>query len=289
MYGNVGAEAPCSSYTTFTGELVLDEEGETVEHKNIIGKVYIGNEHVTLRNDCVTTDGKGELTGETMIRVSAEGGGANITHVTAKGKNSSTESVQIGLASDGLAVVGGAPQAKASYVLAENCGECVHGSWELTNSYLKSGAEIEGEHYETVYCNNTTFIGRHNVMINPHNQTATVFCDTNGGAGGVAQNHIILEGNLLAGGGYTMYPQSASTEVGTSTMRIVNNNIARCLSEKLFEPIQGGHFCINGPDEYGYFPEGGFYGWLAYAYCPPIAGQVWERNVWDNNREPVEC
>lgn len=277
-YHDVGALSICSGLTP-SASVIMDTRGGRVEGLNISGGIYIGAENVTVTNDCLNYDGGGELNGEAMIRITAEGGGAKISHVSAQGKNATTESVQLGITNDA-----NAPGVTVSNVYVINCGECIHGGLELTNSYVDSTAQIVGEHIEDWYFEGTTIVARHNTMINPEGQTADIFGDTGGVAG---DNHLTVENNLLAGGGYTIYANANSTEAGTSTMTIRHNHFARCLGER--ESTGGGHSCKGGIDSHGFFPDSGFYGWLAAQYCPPVPGQVWEGNVLDNNLTEISC
>ena len=44
-----------------------------------------------------------------------------------------------------------------------------------------------------------------------------------------------------------------------------------------------------GGDAHGYWPQGGYYGLVVGAYCPPGHGQTWTGNVWDDNGRRVGC
>lgn len=283
-YSTVGYVGNCSSLTP-EGEIEPSVEGERIEHKNITGTVLIAAANVVMDNDCITTNGHGSIEdGIAAVRVEFTGTNFKIENSTIKGKNQTTESVPVALANDSAAV-----NISANKVVTENCTECVHGSVSLFNSYIVANGIIEGEHYEDVYCNDTTFVAEHDVLFNPHEQTANILCDTNGGGGGVAQNHVTITKSLLAGGGYLMYPQSGSSSVGESTMNIKRDHFARCVGRPLTETGGGNHHCTPDGDEHGYFPFGGSYGPSAYKYCPPVAGQIWELNYWDNNLEPALC
>jgi hypothetical protein len=80
-----------------------------------------------------------------------------------------------------------------------NCGECVHGAWTLNSSYVNANAVISGEHQEDWYFSDQTISANNDVLLNPFNQTATLFGDTQYGGGGPADNHIKLTNSLLAG------------------------------------------------------------------------------------------
>jgi hypothetical protein len=167
----------------------------------------------------------------------------------------------------------------------------VHGEWTLTNSYVTVSANISGAHYEDIYCNDETFVAEHDVLLNEHGQTANLFCDTGLGQGGPGDNHITVTNSLLAGAGYSLYPQGNSTSVGSSTMTITGNHFARCLGKNIFDGF--GTTCEGlregESDSHGYYAHGGYYGVEASIYCPPTAGQVWSNNVWDDSGESIGC
>jgi hypothetical protein len=283
-YANVGPSTACSSLAA-SGELTVTAAGTTVENKNITGGVTVDAKNVTLTNDCITANG-GASGGSSVVNVGNGDTGTQITHSDISGANSTTQSVEEALSNN---YSNSSTSADHDYIY--NCGECLHGEWKLTNSYVTASANISGAHYEDIYCSDETFVVEHDVLINPHEQTANLFCDTNLGGGGPGDNHITVTNSLLAGSGYSLYPQGNSTSVGSSTMDIANNRFARCLGKPIFDGF--GNRCEGlaegEADSYGYYPNGGFYGHIASVYCPPAAGQVWSGNVWDNNNEAVDC
>jgi hypothetical protein len=283
-YSNVGPSAACSSLAS-SGELTVTTEGAKIEDKNITGGVTIEAKNVTLTNDCITLDGGGSGS-SSIVNIGQGDTGTQITHSDISGANSTTESVEEALSNN---YSNGSTVADHDYIY--NCGECVHGEWKLTNSYVTASANISGAHYEDIYCNDETFIAEHDVLINPHGQTANLFCDTSLGGGGPAENHITVTDSLLAGAGYSLYPQGNSISVGSSTMTITNNRFARCLGKPIFDgsgtTCQG--LTEGDTDSHGYYPNGGYYGIDAYTYCPPTPGQQWSNNIWDDNNETVAC
>jgi hypothetical protein len=280
--GNVGPSAACSSLTP-SGALTVSTAGATEQNMNITGKVTIAANNVTLTNDCITVNGKAEL-GTNAVAISDGKSGTLISHSDIAGATTTTQSVEEALNNNG-----GSSDTTADHDYIFNCGECVHGTWKLTNSYVTSNATISTDHYEDIYCNDTTFVAEHDVLINPHEQTANLFCDTNDGGGGPADDHITLTESLLAGAGYSVYPQGNSSSVGSSTMNISNNRVARCLTSQVFNKASGGTYCSGGADLNGDYPFGGQYGVDAYIYCPPTSGQVWSNNVWDDSNETIGC
>jgi hypothetical protein len=282
--GNVGPSGACSSLTPSAG---INEHtaGATIQNLNITGEVTISASNVTLANDCISASGGGRL-GSRIVSIGDGVTGTKIMHSTVFGANSTSESVEEALSNNNE---GTGTVADHDYIY--NCGECVHGTWTLTNSYVTSNATIPSDHYEDIYCNDTTFVAEHDVLINPHEQTANLFCDTNGGGGGPADDHITVTESLLAGSGYGLYPQGNSSSVGSSTMDVTGNRFARCLTAHVFESGTGGTSCKGGADADGYWPFGGYYGVLDAdaAYCPPASGQQWSNNVWDDDGEAIGC
>ena len=223
-YSNVGPSVACSSLTA-SGGLTVSTTGATIENKNITGGVAIDAKNVTLTNDCITFNGGGSG-GSAVVNISNGDTGTRITHSDISGANSTTQSVEEALSNN---YSNSSTSADHDYIY--NCGECVHGEWKLTNSYVTVSANISGAHYEDIYCNDETFVAEHDVLINPHGQTANLFCDTELGGGGPGENHITVTNSLLAGAGYSLYPEGNSTSVGSSTMTITGNRFARCLRE----------------------------------------------------------
>ena len=278
---NVGSPAACSSLTP-SGPITASSQGQVVKGLNITGGVTVTASNVTLANDCITTNGGGKP-GSRVVTIANGAAATRIEHSTISGSNSTSQSVGEGINNNYSQ-----PSSVADHDYIYNCGECVHGPWKLTNSYVKSNATISGEHYEDIYCSDATFVAEHDVLINPHEQTANLFCDTRGGSGGAADNHITLTNSLLAGGGFSLYPDGNSSSVGSSTMTVTGDRFARCLSTPVYNQGSGGTACANGLDSNGYFPKGGYFGIAAYIFCSG-AGQAWTDNVWDDNGGTIGC
>jgi hypothetical protein len=286
-YGNVGPSVACSSLTP-SGNVDAGTAGETIQNMDITGEVAVSAKNVTITNDCISSDGGGTL-GSRAVTIDDGVTGTQITHSNIGGANSTAGSIEEALSNNYANA-----NTVADHDYIHNCGECVHGAWTLTNSYVivngtvpNCGSECP-DHYEDIYCNDSTFVAEHDVLLNPEGQTAALFCDTGGGSGGPADNHITLTDSLVAGGGYTLYPQGNSSSVGSSTMDISGNRFARCLTAPVHND---GTECEGGADSHGYWPLGGYYGLVdtEAIYCPPDSGQTWAGNVWDDNNETAGC
>jgi hypothetical protein len=284
----VGPSSACSSLTS-SGDITANTAGAMIQNMDIKGEVTVNAKNVTLTNDCISSDGGGTL-GSRAVTIAKGVTGTQITHSDVSGANSTSQSVEEAISNN---YANADTTADHDYIY--NCGECVHGAWTLTNSYVivngtvpNCGSECP-DHYEDIYCDSSTFVAEHDVLLNPEGQTAALFCDTGGGSGGPAENHITLTNSLVAGGGYSLYPQGNSSSVGSSTMDISNNRFARCTTAQVFEAEWGSTSCKGGADSHGYWPLGGNYGVASYIYCPPSTGQIWSDNVWDDNNETVGC
>jgi hypothetical protein len=137
------------------------------------------------------------------------------------------------------------------------------------------------------------YVAEDDTMLNPYEQTATIFCDTDLGQGGACAIHETVENSLLAGGGFTLYPCANATSPG-GTVVVKGNRFARCLGTPDFESSPyGGTKCtaksrwpINeGADSHGYWPEGGYFGHVES--LTDAASLEWEGNFWDNNLATV--
>ena len=156
---------------------------------------------------------------------------------------------------------------------------CWCGNANLQDNYSKIHLAIANDHLENLYLDGHTLTANHNTFLNDHPQTANIFANVNNGSGGACSNHLTVTNNLLAGGGWSIYPCGNGTSQGTSTTTITGNRFARCGSGIEVQGGGGTWFCPGGPDQFGYFPRGGSFGVVA-AYFPNM---VWSGNYWDDN------
>lgn len=302
-YHNVGATSACSSLAA-SGSITA-KAGQTIANVNVTGTIVIGAPNVTVNNVCVT-NGNGTL-GTYGIRINKGGSGAVITHTTVAGANGTDHSVDQAISNPDESTV------TASYDYFYNCGECVWGGpYTLNYSYVitngvpyqngYSGGVGQGgaQHLEDLYCSDATENLDHDVLLDPADQNSAIFCDTQYGGGGPCSNHITITNSLMAGGAFVIYTCGNASGVGSSTMNISNNRIARCTTPPFKYNAQvGGTTCQgstgtsvgSGADGHGYWPGGGYFGPVAATsvYCPPTAGQTWSGNVWDDNGAALGC
>ncbi len=94
---------------------------------------------------------------------------------------------------------------------------------------------------------------QHNTVFNPNGQTDAVSLFEDFGV----EANVVINDNLLAGGGYTVYGGQNAGGPQAYNIKITNNR---------FSTI--------------YFPQGGYYGYIT-AFNPSAPGNVWSGNVWD--------
>ncbi len=293
-YHNVGATSSCSALPS-SGSITASTTGEKITNLDVSGTITVSAPDVTISNVCVTTDGGGQV-GTTGIRLEGSASRTILWHVTVSGANDSTESIEQAVANDN----GGTAYGVALDL--SNCGECVWGGpWTVVNSYvITNGMQGTSDHLEDVYCSDSTVGLYHDTLLNPADQNSVILCDTHYGQGGPCDNHITIHDSLMAGGGFVIYTCANASGVGSSTMSIVGNRFARCLTTPLtYNAGTGGTACGgstgtgigSGADSHGYWPNGGYFSPVdsSAVYCPPTAGQAWSSNVWDDNGATVAC
>lgn len=254
---------------------------------NITIYVSSGSDNFTLDNICMNPNGA-QSEGSLGVVIPSGINDTTIEHSTISGRDDAAQSLGIAVKNDGTNTVvrnnyiynvgGGAPQGSGDATVEDN--------YELVNAtvYGGSGPPTE-EHYEAIYCADNTLNVNHNTLLNPHSQTAVIFCDTGGGSGGACDNHLTVTDNLMAGGGYMVYPCGNASSVGTSTMDIENNRFARCDYGNVEAGPGSTNVCPGGADANGYYPFGGSYSAAAYYFAG--AGQTWSGNYWDDSLKGV--
>ena len=225
----------------------------SVEGLEVNGTLTVTANNVHIKNSIITQKGTtplvlGSTTGTVIERSTIRGEGVG-----------GTASVEAAITGSGGATL------KGAYLY--NCNECVQvypTTLTVEDSYLISNGENGGSHTEDIYSNNGTVVVKHSTLLNPLEQTATVFDDTEFGVHKHAcVNHVTVEKSLLGGGGEGLYPCGNSEKIGTSAMTIKEDDFARCLGTPLTKQGSGGETCgvtdKSGSDTHGYWPYGGYF------------------------------
>jgi hypothetical protein len=182
------------------------------------------------------------------IRVS-DGGSATIDHVDISGLDKSTSSVEYAVLSQTQNRV------TISRSNLHNCADCIQGeNIVATGNYIHDLAYPPGAHIDGIQCNAQCGISvTGNTILNQYDQTSAValFSDF-----GTPRNSTI-SGNLLAGGGYTIYGGGDNA----TGITITNNRFSRT-----------------------FYPTSGYFGVVAHF---TTAGNTWTNNIWDDTGRPV--
>lgn len=256
-----------------SGSLTVTTDGATISGLRIKGTVTVAADHVTIEDSKIVQPSGGSGSFAVILNQGADDFTIADSEVSGGGNR------RRGLESAVWNHYGN-PGATAVRSYFHGCADCWEGPGVFLDDYMVVDASYPGSHDEDIYVCGGPVQVRHSTLINRHDQTATVFGDT-AGCGG---NRFTVSESLLAGGGFVLYPQ-ANSEVRRGRTTIVGNRFARCSTAPRYDPGSGGTSCARGPDPHGIFPYGGYYSVSAYYFRGP--GQVWRRNVWDDDLSPV--
>jgi hypothetical protein len=285
--------ANCAALKASGGKTIT--KSETVEGLDISGEVVIDASNVKLNDDCIEVNGNEEQGSAAVI---LDNGASNfaISNSTIRGKNTTSQSIEEALRNN-YSNAG----ATATKDRLENCAECLHQTWSISESYVNANGEQKADesglaHAEDWWFDNGTVSANDDTLLNPSKQTAVIFAESGGGS---CQNHETVTNSLLAGGGFMFYFCAHSSGAGSSSIDIKNNRFARmvCTKKEIsnFEGRGGfgcgpeGSYFSYGEGSGGYFPRGGFFGLVYEGEGIYNKGAGWEGNYWDNNLASVEA
>lgn len=231
--------------TLVQGSVTLSTAGMVYENRDVRGCISVRAKNVTIRNVKVT------CSATYAIGINS-GTGGDIWWDPAA--NLLVEDVEINhagqLEGKGIAFTG----YTARRVWYHGGSDCMHFGVNvlIEDSFcdIIAGGPADGPHYDALQSDGGSNITiRHNTLRVPYSQTSAILMSTN--TSRIADVWIL--DNLMAGGGYTAY---CGTAVG---------------------PVQGTFVFMGNRVARTYFPNGGFWGPLAY--CD---GRTGPGNVWDD-------
>jgi uncharacterized protein DUF4082 len=132
----------------------------------------------------------------------------------------------------------------------------------VQDNYIHDLALTGGDHINGTTSNasdGSTLTLRHNTVLNKYQQTDAISLFEDFGV----QANRVIDDNLMAGGGYTLYGGANPGGAATSNIKITNNRFSKL-----------------------YFPHGGYFGPVT-AFDQHGSGNVWSGNVWDDSGAPV--
>jgi len=221
---NTGAKG---TLTPRSGDITVNVNGTILENIDLKGAIRVYADNVTIRNVKITTGG--------YWPILFDGKGGVVEDSTIVGTLNSQ------------ACVGGSGMT----IRRMNCSGAGDGvklgsSSTMTDSYIHDLGTGPESHNDGCELGSKDVTVRHNTILNAQGQTAAVFI----GASAPSTN-ILVEDNVLAGGGYTVY----GPDPGSSNVRVVNNKFSA-----------------------RYFAKGGSYG--PVAYWKTGSGNEWSGNTW---------
>lgn len=131
----------------------------------------------------------------------------------------------------------------------------------LQDNYIHDIAYKAGDHLNGTTSNgggSSPLTIRHNTVFNHHDQTDAISLFQDFGL----QRNRVIDDNLMAGGGYSLYGGATPGKSVTSNIKITNNRFARL-----------------------YHAKGGYYG--PVTAVDKGSGNVWSGNVWDDTGQLV--
>lgn len=229
-----------------SGCITARTPGQVIENVVIDGcTISVEAPNVTIRNVKLTH------TSIDMWAIIIRSGSATISNVEIAGRDKGTRSVQYAILSQTDSTV------TVDRANLHHCADCIQGErMVVTNSYIHDLANPPEAHVDGFQCNAQCEVTlRHNTILNEWSQTSAIalFADF-----GTPRNSVI-DNNLLAGGGYSLY---AGTDRGTG-IKVTNNRFART-----------------------YYGKGGYWG-PACDYANNGTGNTWTGNIWDDTGATV--
>ena len=231
------------------GDYHVTKDGAVVQDLLIHGALFIEADNVTVRYveaRCASSywivrdQGRNTTITDSTFSVDRSKPGAYCQYGITSGDNVTLRRNEVAYTPNGLTFAGGTATVEDNWV------------------HDQAAYPGQGDHVDAVLLSgggSGPYVFRHNTFSVPMNQTAALaFYDDFG-----QLRNVVADGNLLEGGGYTVYGGGN----GSANVRITNNVFSRSV-----------------------FPKGGFYGPVT-GFDKGGSGNVWSGNVWSDTGAPV--
>jgi hypothetical protein len=196
---------------TPSGDVVADLAGATISGLDIEGRVYIKAPNVTLIDSRVTS------ASFYIVRIEPGITGTVIKNCEING---------VGSGNDGSYGIVGQGTFVANNIYNVENGIGVSGSDTLIqDNYIHDLLASGSPHYDGISIDggNVNIVIRHNTVINMHTQTSAVMIDNYFGP----ISNIEVDGNLLMGGGYTVYSSAQFNGGSVEGVSFTKNRMGR--------------------------------------------------------------
>ena len=241
------------------GDVEVSGDGAVFEGYIVHGYIDVTGANVTIKGNEIINSGN-DITGD---GVNLSGNPANVTiennTIYSPYGNHGTSGIFAGIKD-----ING--ETRGTQVLGNNIADASTGvqiyMGLIENNYIHDSTPAS----PSSHLNGTTSNGstvpltiQHNTVFNPNGQTDAVSLFEDFGP----EANVVINNNLLAGGGYVVYGGQNEGGPQAYNIRITNNRFATI-----------------------YYPQSGYYGYIA-AFDPSAPGNVWSGNVWDSNNKPL--
>jgi hypothetical protein len=236
-----------------SGSVTASRDGQVIDGLDITGEIVVTAPNVVIRNTKVT-GGRGAGSSDWVIIIRD-----NADNLTIQDSEVTTPA---GSEQDNACVFNISDSApKLLRVNIHGCSQGVSsGAGLIEDSYIHDMSQVPGlSHVDSIASNGGGGLTvRHNTIFNQFDQTGSVALFQDFGT----QRNNLIESNLIAGGGYSIY--GGGGKFGpTANIKIINNRF----SDK-------------------YFKQSGYWGPLAW-FTASDPGNEFSKNYWDKDLTPV--
>ncbi len=241
---------PGWAWDAATQTVNVTTSGTTISGLSITGTLNIAASNVTVKNDQITTSSLYAVSLRHTANVTVE-------NSTISGQNATTGRVNYAI--DDIY----ADSTNMNFT-RNNIADWRVGinttSGKITGNYIHDPGFIAGDHTDGIYDNEgtTPLAITGNTIENTLGQTCDIILES---ATGVPVGNMTVSGNLLAGGGYSIYAGGAQND--STNVKITGNRFGQA-----------------------YYPQSGQWGPQA-DYQPSGTGNTWTGNTWDNTATTV--
>jgi hypothetical protein len=251
-HGVAGDKRTAVKLTAYTGPMTITKAGTVIDSKIVNGALTINAHNVVIKNSLL------QVANASAINSTDDNNNLLIedTEITGQGKDASA---------GGIALI-----SRTGYTLlrvnAHDSGDITRmdGHATIQDSWLHDPSGTNGaQHNDVIQSTNATFIRiLHNRLENPHQQTSCILLKADLGP----ISNVVVDSNLMAGGGYSFYWYDAndySKHISNGT--VTNNRFLRT---------------PNG----GFFAKGGMYGPDAFR---ATSSPSWANNAWQDTGQAI--